>query len=215
MKDKILNILKTVGKSIVYPPNAMISYFLLISMISIKMIATEKAKLFSILFQHYFLQIQKAKKEKRKAEVEINFAEIGAVIEYLKSTLKLTFTIVILLYLVLGFFITTAISGILIFLHVPFEYVIAIQVPVSIIAIIYYLGLSIYLIAKEITTTEVNQDFLKQQIFYETAYIYQKSCEIDKEVADMTMYHLSTSLMLDNEKTKTDKELKQIIGVEK
>ena len=214
MKNKATNILKTAAKAVIYPPKPLINYLIMISMIFLKALSIEKAKLFSKLFQHYFLQILKAKKEKRKAEIEINFAELGAVIEYLQTALKTAFIAIAIIYLVVGFFATSAISAILLLLHVPFQYVIAIQAPLSVIAIIYYAGLTVYILIKQVFTININQDFLKQQIFYETAYIYKKSCEIDKEVADMTVYQLTNSLLL-HEKEKREAELKQIIGVEK
>jgi len=215
MKQKIISIIKTVAKTIVYPPDAMINQFLLANGMMAKMFSSEKARLFSTLFQHYFLQIEKAKREKRKAEIEINFAEMGAVVEYLKTNLQASFILVTMVYLIFGFFFSTAISALMLALHIPFEIVLAINAPLSIIAILYYVGLTLYLIKTEVMTVDINQKYLKQQIFIETAYIYRKSVEIDKEVADMTIQHITNSLMLHQEDKKTDENLKNLIGVKK
>ena len=212
--QKTKNILKDMFKAIVYPPKSLINFFLLTSTMSIKMFSTERAKLFSKLFEHYFLQINKAKIEKRKVEIEIDFEELGSVMEYLKTSLQTTFGIIILIYLIFGFIASSLISGLLVALGIPFDIVLSMGAIWSVIAITYYIGLAIYLGKKYVLNILIDQKFLKQAIYNETAYIYSKSCDIDEEVANITMQHLSSSLLLTSQ-NQNDENLKKIIGVEK
>jgi hypothetical protein len=156
------------------------------------------------------VQIEKAKNEKRESEIKINFEEVGATLTYLSTNISIAIVCTLVLYTIFIYIVSIAAPMFVDFSSI--EELISILLGTLVVMYLYYLIMMIIVVKKYVLTKYPNQYFLKKQIENELAYIYQKAKKIDEEVADLTVYHLSNSLLLQEKETKKDEtKLKNIL----